>query len=95
MTDPAHPGRMLFVNMPVADVGRSKAFFAKLGFSYHPLMTDAFMGLLGDVVVGDPPMSSAGWTGLPGRTPSSHRLEAHHDRSRTRRPHAVREHPRS
>ena len=40
MTNPAHPGRMLFVNMPVADVGRSKAFFAKLGFSYNPMLTD-------------------------------------------------------
>jgi predicted lactoylglutathione lyase len=40
MTDSSHPGRMLFVNMPVADVARSKAFFAELGFSYHPLMTD-------------------------------------------------------
>ena len=40
MTTPAHPGRMLFVNMPVADVERSKAFFAKLGFSFNPAMTD-------------------------------------------------------
>jgi predicted lactoylglutathione lyase len=40
MPNPAHPGRMLFVNMPVADVERSKAFFAKLGFSYHPGFTD-------------------------------------------------------
>src|SRR4029078_11126392 len=40
MTNPAHPGRMLFVNMPVADLERSKAFFAKLGFSYNPLFTD-------------------------------------------------------
>ena len=28
-------------------------------------------------------MSSAAWAGLPGRTPSSHRLETHHDQSRT------------
>jgi hypothetical protein len=28
MTNPAHPGRMLFVNLPVADLERSKAFFA-------------------------------------------------------------------
>ncbi|HEY7076950.1 MAG TPA: VOC family protein [Solirubrobacteraceae bacterium] len=35
----AHPGRMLFVNMPVADLERSKAFFAKLGFSYDPAFT--------------------------------------------------------
>ena len=40
MTNPAHPGRMLFVNIPVADVERSKAFFAKLGFSFNPTMTD-------------------------------------------------------
>src|SRR3954466_4854450 len=39
-------------------------------------------------------MSSAGWAGLPGRTPSRHRLETHHDHSRTPRPHAVREHAR-
>src|ERR1700759_2611457 len=40
MTHPAHAGRMLFVNMPVADLERSKAFFAKIGFSYHPAFTD-------------------------------------------------------
>ena len=40
MTNPTHPGRMLFVNIPVADLDRSKAFFAKLGFSYHPMFTD-------------------------------------------------------
>src|ERR1700710_106341 len=40
MTNPAHPGRMLFVNLPVADLERSKAFFAKLGFSYNPAFTD-------------------------------------------------------
>jgi uncharacterized protein len=40
MTSPAHPGRMLFVNIPVADLERSKAFFAGLGFSYHPGFTD-------------------------------------------------------
>ena len=39
MATPAHAGRMLFVNMPVADLERSKAFFAKLGFSYHPGFT--------------------------------------------------------
>jgi predicted lactoylglutathione lyase len=31
---------MLFVTVPVADVERSKAFFAKLGFSYNPNMSD-------------------------------------------------------
>ena len=40
MPTPAHPGRMLFVNIPVADVERSKAFFAKLGFSYDGRMTE-------------------------------------------------------
>ena len=40
MTTPSHAGRMLFVNMPVADLERSKAFFAKLGFTYNPLFTD-------------------------------------------------------
>ena len=40
MTNPVHPGRMLFVNMPVADIERSKAFFAQLGFSYNPMFTD-------------------------------------------------------
>src|SRR3954447_14661481 len=40
MTIPTHAGRMLFVNLPVADVARSKAFFGKLGFSYDPRFTD-------------------------------------------------------
>ena len=40
MTTPAHAGRMLFVNLPVADLERSKAFFAQLGFSYNPNFTD-------------------------------------------------------
>ena len=40
MPNPAHAGRMLFVNMPVADLERSKAFFAKLGFSFNPKFTD-------------------------------------------------------
>src|SRR3954449_5177651 len=40
MTTPAHAGRMLFVNMPVADLERSKAFFAQLGFSSNPNFTD-------------------------------------------------------
>jgi hypothetical protein len=31
---------MLFVNMPVADLERSKEFFAKLGFGYNPKFTD-------------------------------------------------------
>ncbi|SEP10121.1 VOC family protein [Trujillonella endophytica] len=40
MTAPAHPGRTLFVNLPVADVERSKAFFTALGFGFDPTFTD-------------------------------------------------------
>jgi uncharacterized protein len=40
MTTPANPRRMLFVNIPVADLERSKAFFSKLGFSFDPAFTD-------------------------------------------------------
>lgn len=40
MTASAHPGRMLFVNIPVADLDRSKAFFASLGFSFNPAFSD-------------------------------------------------------
>ena len=40
MTNPAHPGRNLFVNLPVADLERSKAFFAGLGFGFNPLFAD-------------------------------------------------------
>lgn len=40
MTTTTNPGRMLFVNMPVADLERSTAFFAKLGFSFDPAFTD-------------------------------------------------------
>jgi uncharacterized protein len=40
VTNPAHAGRMLFVNLPVADVERSKAFFARLGFGFDPRFSD-------------------------------------------------------
>jgi len=40
VNNPAHPGRMLFVDIPVADLERSKAFFAELGFNYNPSFTD-------------------------------------------------------
>jgi uncharacterized protein len=40
MTTAAHPGRMLFVTIPVADVERSKTFFSKLGFAFNPLFSD-------------------------------------------------------
>jgi uncharacterized protein len=40
MSTPAHAGRSLFVTLPVADLERSKAFFAELGFSFNPLFSD-------------------------------------------------------
>ena len=40
MTTPAHPNRMLFVNLPVENVARTKAFFTKLGFTFNPLFSD-------------------------------------------------------
>lgn len=39
MTTPAHAGRSLYVALPVADIERSKAFFAGLGFGFDPGMT--------------------------------------------------------
>lgn len=41
MTTPTHAGRTLFVNLPVADLERSKAFFAQLGFSFAGGATEA------------------------------------------------------
>src|SRR3954451_3345193 len=41
MSTPAHANRMLFLNLPVADLEASKAFFAKLGFSFNPKFSDA------------------------------------------------------
>jgi predicted lactoylglutathione lyase len=40
MANPSHPGRTLFVSIPVADLERSKTFFATLGFSYDPRFTN-------------------------------------------------------
>jgi predicted lactoylglutathione lyase len=34
------PSRMIFVNLPVRDLERSKAFFSKLGFEYNPQFTN-------------------------------------------------------
>lgn len=34
------PARKVFVNLPVADLDRSKAFFAALGFGFNPQFTD-------------------------------------------------------
>ena len=36
----AHPGRTLFVNLPVVDVTKSREFFAGLGFGFDERMTD-------------------------------------------------------
>jgi predicted lactoylglutathione lyase len=40
MTAPAHPGRMLFVTLPVTDLERSKTFFGQLGFRFDPAFSD-------------------------------------------------------
>lgn len=40
MSTPAHAGRMLFLNIPVEDVARSKAFFGRLGFGFDPMFSD-------------------------------------------------------
>ena len=32
--------RMIFVNLPVRDLDRTKSFFGKLGFSFNPRFTD-------------------------------------------------------
>jgi uncharacterized protein len=32
--------RMMFLNLPVRDLGRAKSFFARLGFSFNPRFTD-------------------------------------------------------
>ena len=79
MTTPANPGRMLFVNIPVADLERSKAFFSKLGFSYDPAFTDetaacmlvgeqAFVMLLGRETF-------AQYAKLPIADPTTHTLD--------------------
>ncbi|MBJ7330670.1 MAG: glyoxalase [Solirubrobacteraceae bacterium] len=39
MTTPTPSDRTLFVSIPVADLERSKAFFASLGFSFDPAFT--------------------------------------------------------
>ncbi len=47
---PAHPGRKLFLNLPVADLDRAVAFFTALGFTFNPMFTDetATCMLVGD-----------------------------------------------
>jgi uncharacterized protein len=36
----ASQSRLIFLNLPVADLDASKAFFAKLGFAFNPKFTD-------------------------------------------------------
>jgi predicted lactoylglutathione lyase len=40
LTTPTHPGRTLFVTLPITDLERSKAFFTALGFDFDPRMSD-------------------------------------------------------
>jgi predicted lactoylglutathione lyase len=40
MSTPTHAGRTFFVNVPVENLERSKAFFAGLGFSFNPKFSD-------------------------------------------------------
>ena len=78
MTTPAHAGRMLFVNLPVTDLERSKAFFAKLGFSYNPKFTDdtAACMLVGEqaFVMLLPREKFAEFSKLPIADPTTHAL---------------------
>jgi predicted lactoylglutathione lyase len=40
MPVPKHPGRDLFVSLPVRDLEASIAFFTRLGFTFSPLFSD-------------------------------------------------------
>lgn len=40
METPKHPGRNLFVNIPVKDLDQSIAFYTELGFTFNPLFSD-------------------------------------------------------
>src|SRR5690606_17850762 len=39
-TTPDHPGRALFVNLPVRDLHASTAYLTRLVFAFNPLFTD-------------------------------------------------------
>ena len=78
MTSPAHPGRLFFVTLPVADVARSRAFFTALGFTFD----EAFSGegaacmLIGEqasVMLGDH-ATFAQHSKLPMADPRTHAL---------------------
>ncbi|WP_026911703.1 VOC family protein [Patulibacter minatonensis] len=79
MTTPAHPSRSLIVNMQVADVERSRAFFLKLGFGLDPRASVEGQNAL--LVFGDEASvmlssreSFAQYSKLPAGDPSTHAL---------------------
>jgi len=79
MHAPAHPSRSLIVNIPVADVERSKAFFLKLGFGLDPRAGDEGNNAL--IVFGDEASvmlssreSFAKYSHLPAGDPATHAL---------------------
>jgi predicted lactoylglutathione lyase len=79
MDAPAHPSRSLVVNMPVADVERSKAFFLKLGFGLDPRASAEGSNAL--IVFGDEASvmlssaeSFAQYSKLPAADPATHAL---------------------
>jgi predicted lactoylglutathione lyase len=79
MDAPAHPSRSLIVNMPVADVERSKAFFLQLGFGLDPRACDEGNNAL--IVFGDEASvmlssheSFAKYSKLPAGDPATHAL---------------------
>jgi uncharacterized protein len=78
MTTPAHPGRSLFVTLPVADIARSTAFFTSLGFTFNPLFSDesAACMLVGEhafVMLGTHE-KFAEFSKLPAADPTTHAL---------------------
>lgn len=79
MDAPAHPSRSLIVNMPVADVERSRAFFLKLGFGLDPRASAEGRNAL--IVFGDEASvmlssreSFATYSHLPAADPRTHAL---------------------
>jgi uncharacterized protein len=78
MTTSEHPGRMLFVNLPVNDLAASKAFFAQLGFTFNPAFTDdtAACMLIGEqaFVMLLPRERFAEFSKLPMGDPTTHAL---------------------
>jgi predicted lactoylglutathione lyase len=79
MPAPAHPSRSLIVNIPVADLERSKAFFLKLGFGLDPRASQEGSSAL--IVFGDEASvmlssreSFAEYAHLPAGDPATHAL---------------------